>query len=116
MSPGESDEKGNGGAGAGGGPGGGSGGGGPGGGGDPKFRLIYIINGEDIESAANPNQPLRVSRDKALTASGNTGRPFDDWEIRTEAGVLLPPDGKVESYGLRDGARLLLTLRVAAGG
>lgn len=84
--------------------------------GDPKFSLVFIINGEDVSVDVSPHQQLHVARRKALEATGNTGRPEAEWEVRTEAGVVLSPDATVESSGLKPGTRLLLSLRVAAGG
>lgn len=81
-----------------------------------RMTIVFIINGEDVAVQMTPKQKLHVGRDKALQDSGNTGRPADEWEIRTEAGIVLPPDATVESSGLVNGSRVLLSLRVAAGG
>lgn len=81
-----------------------------------ELTLIFVINGEDVEVDANVNAPLKVARNKALTESGNTGRPFDDWETRDEAGTVLDPDQKVGTFDFEDGTRLFLNLAVGAGG
>ncbi len=81
-----------------------------------KITLVFIINGVDVPVDANINAPLKVARDKALRDSDNTGRAVDEWEIHTEDGKTLDPDKKVEALGLADGARLLLNLKVGAGG
>ena len=87
-----------------------------GGHGSPRLSLVFIINGEDVTVEVTENQKLHVGRDKALRDSGNTGRPVDEWEIRTEGGIVLSPDASVSGSGLVNGSRLLLSLRVAAGG
>jgi hypothetical protein len=79
--------------------------------------LVFVVNGEDVDMPKlNIHEPLHAARNKALADSGNTGRPPAEWEIRTEAGVLLNPDAKLESLGLKPGTRLFLTLAVGAGG
>lgn len=81
-----------------------------------KVSLVFIINGVDTTVEANLHEPLKAVRNKALEQSNNTGRPVDEWQIHTEDGVLLDPDKKVEELGLADGARLLLSLTIGAGG
>jgi hypothetical protein len=79
--------------------------------------LVFVVNGEDVDIPKfNINEPLHAARNKALADSGNTGRPPDEWEVRTEAGVLLDPKSKLDSLGLKPGTRLFLTLAVGAGG
>ena len=73
--------------------------------------LIFTINGEDTEIKANTNQPLSAARNKALAKSDNTGRPFDDWEIRDQDGVLLPPEKKIHEFNFEDGQKLFLSLK-----
>ncbi len=81
-----------------------------------KITLIFIVNGVDVPVEANIHEPLKVARNKALTDSNNTGRPMDEWEIHNDAGQALDPDKKIEDFGLADGARLFLNLKVGAGG
>jgi hypothetical protein len=81
-----------------------------------KIVLIFIINGVDYRIEANVEAPLAVAVERALAESRNTGRPLDEWEVRNSSGVLLEKDRTIEDLGLKDGARLFLTLRVGAGG
>lgn len=81
-----------------------------------KITLIFIINGVDVSIEANINQPLKAARNQALETSDNTGRPPDEWEIHNIDGQALDADGKIEDLGLVDGTRLLLSLKVGAGG
>jgi len=83
---------------------------------DKKVTIVFVINGEDVTVEQNENAPLKAARDKALEQSGNTGRPFDEWEIRNEQGELLDPTAKIETFGFTDGVRLFLNLMVGAGG
>ena len=82
-----------------------------------QFFLIFIINGEDFRIATNVGDLLRVAVEKALQESGNTGRRDpSEWEVRDSAGVLLEMAREIGALGLRDGARLFLSLKVGAGG
>jgi hypothetical protein len=81
-----------------------------------KITLIFIINGQDVPIETNVNSPLKHAVEQALKASGNTGRPLEEWETRDAAGVLLETERKVKDLDLRDGSRLFLSLRVGAGG
>jgi hypothetical protein len=82
-----------------------------------KITLIFIINGENFPVEANANAPLLVAVEKALVLSGNTGRRDPrEWEVRDSSGVLLEIDRTIKELGLKDGARLFLSLRVGAGG
>ena len=81
------------------------------------IRLIFIINGEDFPVETKVHDPLIVSVERALVLSGNTGRRDPrEWEVRDSSGVLLEVDRTVKELGLKDGARLFLSLKVGAGG
>ena len=84
--------------------------------GKEKITIIFIVNGEDVPVDASVHAPLLAARNKALADSHNTGRPPEEWEVRDERGVLLPPEQKVETFNFPDRVRLFLTLRVGAGG
>lgn len=84
--------------------------------GEHKVTLIFIINGEGFSVETNVNAPLTAPVERALSESGNTGRPLDEWEVRDSNGVLLEIRRTVKDLGLRNGARLFLSLRVGAGG
>lgn len=81
-----------------------------------KLTLVFVVGGEDVPVQVNPNEPLHAARNKALAQSDNTGRPPDEWEIRDARGGMLDPDAKIGALGLASGARILLSLKVGAGG
>ena len=82
-----------------------------------KITLIFIINGEDFPVETNVEAPLLVAVERALVESGNTGRRDPrEWEVRDSSGVLLEVDRTVKELGLKDRARLFLSLKVGAGG
>jgi hypothetical protein len=81
-----------------------------------RIRLVFIINGVDYPVEVNAEAPLAGAVERALDESHNTGRPPDEWEVRNSAGVLLEKGRTIEDLGLKNGARLFLSLRVGAGG
>ena len=84
--------------------------------GEHKIALIFIINGENFYVETNINAPLTAAVQRALSESGNSGRPLSEWEVRDSAGALLDMTRTVKELGLKNGARLFLSLRVGAGG
>jgi hypothetical protein len=84
---------------------------------DHAIRLVFIINGEDYAVDTNINAALISSVERALSISGNTGRRDPaEWELRDSNGVMLEMHRSPKDFGLGDGARLFLSLRVGAGG
>lgn len=79
-------------------------------------RIIFIINGENFPVDVRDDATLGLAVERALKESGNTGRPPDEWEVRDSNGVLLEMGRTIERLGLKNGARLFLSLRVGAGG
>lgn len=89
---------------------------GGGNGGDKKVTLTIIVSGTPTTVEANPKQKLQVIAMKALENTNNTGRPLSDWDLKTRAGVLLEYENTVESYNLKDGDQLVLSLKAGVGG
>lgn len=84
--------------------------------GEHGITLIFIINGESFPVETNINAPLSAAVERALSESGNRGRPLSEWEVRDSAGALLDMARTVKELGLKNGARLFLSLRVGGGG
>lgn len=82
-----------------------------------NIRLIFIINGENFPVGTHIEARLILAVERALVESGNTGRQNPrEWEVRDASGVLLEVDRTIKELGLKDGARLFLSLQVGAGG
>jgi hypothetical protein len=82
-----------------------------------EIALVFIINGEDFRVETNVESRLIAAVERALAESGNTGRRDPrEWEVRDSSGVLLEVDRTVRELGLKNGARLFLSLKVGAGG
>jgi hypothetical protein len=83
----------------------------------PKhIEIAIIVNGQPTEVTANLNSPLSTVIPKALEATGNTGQPPENWELRDADGTLLDISKKIESFHFPAGVRLLLNLKAGVGG
>ena len=80
----------------------------------PVVKVIFIINGEDQLTEVFANRPIGEAAARALMLSHNTGRPPEEWEIRSETGHLL--DSKEPPPDLAHFPRYFLTLRCGVGG
>jgi hypothetical protein len=86
-------------------------------------HVLCIVNGEDVAVVAQEGELLSQIRGRALEQTKNTGRPPEEWEIRSARGWLLSPQLRLapEHYRGRhlridDDNRLFLLLRVGFGG
>jgi hypothetical protein len=86
-------------------------------------HVLIIVNGEDVAVPVAVGESLSHARERALQQTKNTGRPPEEWEIRSATGRLLDPWARLgpEHYRGRhvwiDGdGRLFLTLRIGFGG
>jgi len=81
-----------------------------------EIDLIFIINGANFPLDAKLNETLGSAVARALSESGNTGRPASEWQVRDANGVLLETQRSLKEFGFADGTRLFLSLAVGAGG
>lgn len=81
-----------------------------------KVTLEIIVNGQSTMVEANENAPLHSIIGHALAATGNSGQPPENWELRNEGGVLLAMDEKIGDLHLASGTRLFLNLKAGIGG
>lgn len=80
------------------------------------ISLTFIINGEEVEiDKVNLNQPLKVSVQKALKNSGNTGRSLSDWQVMYND-QKLDTSKKVQEFDLSDGDEVYVNLKAGKGG
>ena len=83
---------------------------------DNQLQIEVIVNGQPTTVRANKNAPLHTIIPKALAQTGNAGQPPENWELRDAAGVLLPPDKKIEEFNFPAGVKLFLNLKAGVGG
>jgi hypothetical protein len=77
-------------------------------------KFTFIINGEETQVECLDTVMMWVPRLKALTQSGNTGRPPADFDIRMEDGFLIDPLWPVSA--LEDGQKFFLSPFIGCGG
>jgi len=83
------------------------------------MQVKFVINGEPVEVAIDPEAPLRNAVQQVLQQSSNTGRPFEDWELRDDRGRLLSTDRSFADHAwltANTNNYLFVTARVGVGG
>jgi hypothetical protein len=83
---------------------------------DKKIQLAVVVNGQATVVEANPNAPLHTVIPHALQATGNSGQPPENWELRDENGTLLDTSKKISSFNFAPDVRLFLSLKAGVGG
>lgn len=81
-----------------------------------EIDLIVVVNGQPTPVTANLQAPLRTAIEHALQASGNSGQPIDNWEMRDGSGQILDPTRKIGEFGFLPGVTLFLSLKAGVGG
>ncbi len=80
-------------------------------------QVKFVVNGEPIEVAVDPEAPLSTAVQQVLRQSNNTGRPFADWELRDDRGQLLATDHSFAEHAwLTENNYLYVTIRIGVGG
>ena len=81
-----------------------------------QISLTFIANGTETEvEKVNIHQPLKVSVEKALDQTGNTGREFSDWQVRWND-IKLDITKKVEDFNFPPDAKIFISLKEGIGG
>ena len=81
-----------------------------------QISLTFIVNGKEAKvEKVNLHQPLKVSVEKALEETGNTGRELSDWQIKLND-VELDITKKVEDCNIPSDAKIFMSLRAGQGG
>ena len=81
-----------------------------------QTSLTFIVNGKETNvEKVNLHQPLKVSVEKALEETGNTGRELSDWQIKLND-VELDITKKIEEFSIHSDAKIFISLRAGQGG
>ena len=81
-----------------------------------QISLTFIVNGKEANvEKVNLHQPLKVSVEKALEETGNTGRELSDWQVKLNDSEL-DITKKVEEFNIPSGAKIFISLRAGKGG
>ncbi len=82
-----------------------------------QVELLVVVNGQPTTVTANRNAPLHSIIGHALAQTGNAaGQSPENWELRDDAGAVLPGDQKIGDFGFPEDARLFLNLKAGVGG
>ena len=80
------------------------------------FELEVVVNGDSVHPHAGPETILGAVVAQALELAKAVGRPAEDWELKTEQGVVLNQALTVAQADVRSGAVLFLSLKAGAAG
>lgn len=80
------------------------------------LALVIVVSGSPQGVRVNLREPLEHAVREALRESGAAGRPPQEFELRTEDGILLDQQQRAGEAGLRDGQTLFLNPQAGAGG
>ena len=81
-----------------------------------QISLTFIVNGKETEvEKVNIHQPLKVSVEKALEQTGNTGRELSDWQVKLNDNEL-DVTKKVEDFEIPFDAKIFISLKAGQGG
>ena len=81
-----------------------------------QISLTFIVNGKETEvEKVNIHQPLKVSVEKALEQTGNTGRELSDWQVKLNDNDLDVAK-KVEEFSIPSDAKIFISLKAGQGG
>lgn len=81
-----------------------------------QISLTFIVNGKETEvEKVNIHQPLKVSVEKALEQTGNTGRELSDWQVKLNDNEL-DVTKKVEDFEIPSDAKIFISLKAGQGG
>ena len=83
---------------------------------EAKISLTFIVNGKQIViEHLNPKSKLITAVEKALTESGNIGRPVSDWQVKFND-TDLNLDEEIGKLDLPKDAKIFISLKTAQGG
>ena len=81
-----------------------------------RVEFIIVINGEPVAEKAGFDEQIGEVVARALKESGNAGQPIGDWELRDDSGQILDMGRKIGDLGIKEGAKLFLSLKAGVGG
>ena len=83
---------------------------------DKRFEITVIVNGQPVEVKVGLDEQIGEAVEDALKASGNSGQPAEQWELRDESGQTIDTGKKIGESGIAAGAKLFLSLKAGVGG
>jgi hypothetical protein len=83
---------------------------------DQVIQILVVVNGQPVHLEASLNESLKTLVDQALTKSGNSGQPAQNWVLRDSEGHELDLDRLVGEFHFKEGTKLFLSLKAGVGG
>ena len=78
--------------------------------------IVVIVNGEPVPEKAHPDDQVGEVVSRVLNASGNSGQPLNNWELRDESGHVIDLGRKFRDLDIKASAKLFVNLKAGVGG
>ena len=83
---------------------------------DKQIKFTIVVNGQPVPVKIDPYAEVGEAVVQALSNSGNSGQPIENWELRDESGQPIDTGKKIADSGIKEGAKLFLSLKAGVGG
>ena len=83
---------------------------------EKQIEITFIVNGQPVLVKAIVDAPIRLAVKDALEDSGNSGQPFDNWELRDASGQIIDFDKEIGDLVLDKNTKFFLNLKAGVGG
>ena len=83
---------------------------------EPRVKVRFIIDGEEVDETVTLKQPIKSVVHHVLAKTKHTGQPLDRWELKTAEGRPISMDLTFEAAGVKDGDSLYLYPKAGRGG
>ena len=83
---------------------------------DKVIEFVIVVNGQAVPVKISILDEIGEAVAKALEASGNSGQPLANWELRDGAGEAIDTGKKISESGIKEGETLFLNLKAGVGG
>ena len=83
---------------------------------EKEIEITVIVNGQPTQVVAHERDPLETIIPTALSQTGNTGQPPENWELRDASGEVLNVEKEIHTFHFPQGVRLFLNLKAGVGG
>ena len=83
---------------------------------DKQIEFTIVVNGQPVPVKIDLYAEVGEAVLQALSNSGNSGQPIENWELRDASGQPLDTEKKIADSGIKEGAKLFLSLKAGVGG
>jgi hypothetical protein len=81
-----------------------------------KLEVTVVVSTKPVQVLAQPHWSVEQLIRQALDEAGKKGEKPGDWELRTEDGVVLEPNARLDQIPITSGLTLYLDPKIGGGG